>query len=150
MATMAYAGGKARATERVMQRRIPLALLVALAIGVVLNVVLFLIGQAAGPYKEPYVLSNGNELGLPAILTFTVGPTILGAIVYAILGAIGRIKRPITVFRIISLGIVLLSLLSPFTLPGASFGLIVMLELAHFVVAGAVVWSLTTLAGERG
>ena len=150
MATMAYASGKAGATERVVRRRIPLAVLAALALGLAANVVLYLIGRATGPFKEPIILSNGQELALLAVIAMTTFPTILAAIVYAIVGLIGRIKRPVTLFRIVSLGILLLSFLSPFSIAGASFGLILLLELMHVAVAAAVVWALTTLAGERG
>ncbi len=61
-------------------------------------------------------------------------------------GAIGRIRRPVTVFRVVSLVILVLSFASPFTIPGVGGGFIFFLELMHIAAAAAIVWSLTTLA----
>lgn len=149
MVTMARSGGDSGRLERVALRRVPLATGAALAIGVVANGVLFLIGRATGAIGENVTVPNGQVLGLAAVITMTVLPTLLGAIVYAILGAIGRIRRPVTVFRILALGLLLLSFWSPFSIAGASAGLIVFLELMHVAAAAAIVWSLTTLARER-
>ena len=149
MATMAYSSGSAGRIERVIVRRIPLATLVALVVGVAANAALFLIGRATGAIGENVTVPNGQVLGLAAVISMTVLPTLLGAIVYAIIGAIGRIRRPVTVFRILALGVLLLSFWSPFTIVGASAGLIVFLELMHIVAAAAIVWPLTTLAGRR-
>lgn len=149
MATMTYAGGSSGRVEQVIMRRVPLAALVALVSGVAANAALFLIGRATGAIGERVEVSNGQVLGLAAVISMTVLPTLLGTILYVILGAIGRIRRPVTVFRILALGVLLLSFLSPFTLAGASAGLILFLELMHIAAAAAIVWPLTTLAGRR-
>ena len=149
MATIAYAEAKSEKVERVIMRRVPLAALVALVSGVAANAALFLIGRATGAIGERVEISNGQVLGLVAVISMTALPTILGAIAYAILGAIGRIKHPVTLFRILALGVLILSFFSPFSIPGAGVGLIIFLELMHVAAAAAIVWPLTTMAGRR-
>jgi hypothetical protein len=115
-------------------------------IGTVANVILFVIGQGMGAIPEGYTLSNGQVFGAAAVISMTIMPSVLAGILYAVLGAVGRIRRPVTVFRLIALVVFILSLASPFTLPGAGAGFIFVLEVMHVAAAAAIVWSLTTLA----
>jgi hypothetical protein len=146
MATATIARENPRPIEEVALRRIPLATLIAAVVGTVANVVLLLLGQVTGAIGDNVTLPNGQVFGAGAVIAMTILPTILAAILYAILGAIGRIRRPLTVFRIFALGVLLLSFLSPFTIPNIAGGFIVFLELMHITAAAAIVWSLTTLA----
>lgn len=146
MATTTFAQATARPIEEVAQRRIPLATLIAAVVSTVANVLLLLIGQATGAIGDNVTLSNGQVFGAAAVISMSIMPAIVAAIVYAILGAIGRIRRPITVFRILSLVILVLSFASPFTIPDVGVGFIFFLELMHVVSAVAIVGSLTTIA----
>jgi hypothetical protein len=146
MSTATIARENARPIEEVALRRIPLATLIAAVVGTVANVILFVIGRATGVIGDNVTLSNGQVFGAPAVISMTIMPTILAAILYAVLGAIGRIRRPVTVFRVISLVILVLSFASPFTIPGVGAGFVFFLELMHIAAAAAIVWSLTTLA----
>lgn len=146
MATATIARGNARPIEEVALRRIPFAVLVAAVVGTVANMVLFSLGRATGAIGEHVALPNGQTFGAAAVVTMTILPTVLAGIVYALLGAIGRIRRPITVFRVIALVVLVLSFASPFSIPGIGAGFIVLLELMHLAAAAAIVWSLTTLA----
>ena len=148
MATTALAATNSARAEEVLTRRIPLATLVALLAGAVANVALLQIGQAAGALSA-ITLPNGQVFGLGAVISVTAMGAVGGAVVYAIIGAIGRIRRPITVYRIVALGVYLLSLLTPFSIPDVGAGFIVFLELMHVATAAAIVWALTTLAGRR-
>ena len=146
MATAMLAPATARPVEEVALRRIPLAALIAAVVGTIANVILLVIGQATGTIGDNVALPNGQVFGAPAVISMTILPTILAAILYAILGAIGRIRRPVTLFRVVSLVILALSFASPFSIPGVGAGFIFFLELMHIAAAAAIVWSLTTLA----
>lgn len=146
MATATIARGNARPIEEVALRRIPFAVLVAAVVGTVANVILYSIGRATGAIGDNVTLPNGQIFGAGAVVTMTILPTVLAGVFYAIIGAIGRIRRPITVFRVVALVVFVLSLTSPFSISGVSAGFISFLLLMHVAAAGAIVWSLTTLA----
>jgi hypothetical protein len=146
MATVAIAGGNARPVEEVALRRIPFATLVAAVIGTVANMILFVLGRATGAIGDDVALANGQVFGAPAVISMTIMPTILAGILYAILGSIGRIRRPITVFRVVALFVLVLSFASPFSIPGVGADFIIFLELMHVAAAVPIVWALTTLA----
>jgi uncharacterized membrane protein YhhN len=146
MATATIARGNARPIEEVALRRIPLATLVGAVIGTAANVIIFLLGRATGAIGDSVTLSNGQVFGAPAVITMTIMPAILAGIFFAILGAIGRIRRPVTVFRVVALVILVLSLASPFTIAGVGAGFIAFLVLMHLAAGASIVWSLTTLA----
>jgi hypothetical protein len=146
MASAALSRTNAQPIEAVALRRIPLAVLVAAAVGTVANVILLLIGQATGAIGDNVTLPNGQTFGAAAVILMTIGPTMAAGVFYAILGAIGRIRRPITVFRVVALVVLVFSFTSPFSIPGVSAGFIIFLELMHIAAAAAIVWSLTTLA----
>lgn len=148
MATTTMAATNSGRAEEVLTRRIPLATLIALLAGVVANVALLLIGRAAGVLSA-ITLPNGQVFGLGAVISVTAMGAAGGAVVYAIIGAIGRIRRPITLYRIVALGVFLLSILTPFSIPDLGAGFIAFLELMHVATAMAIVWALTTLAGRR-
>jgi uncharacterized membrane protein len=93
MATAAIARGNARPIEELALRRIPLATLSGAVIGTVANVVLFMIGRATGVIGDGVTLSNGQVFGAPAVITMTILPAILAGAFFAVLGAIGRIRR---------------------------------------------------------
>jgi hypothetical protein len=80
----------------------------------------------------------------PVVVSSIVGA--LGAtIVFAVVGRFAR--RPIRLFRIIAVVVLLLSFLNPLVvLPGASSQIILTLEFMHLVVAAISVALLTTLA----
>jgi hypothetical protein len=146
MVTSAIAQTSVQPVEQVALRRIPLATLVAAVAGTVANVVLLLLGQATGAIGDNVTLANGQVFGAAAVITMSILPAILAGVFYAILGAVGRIRRPITVFRVVSLVVLVLSFASPFSIPGVGAGFIIFLELMHVAAAAAIVWSLTTLA----
>ena len=128
-------------------RRVPLAALAAAAISVVGNSVLFLVGRATGAIGAEVALPNGQVFGLVPVISVTVTAAIGAAVVYAILGAVERlVRRPITVFRIIAVLLLLGSLVTPFGIAGAGTGMVILLNLMHVVTAAANVWALTTLA----
>lgn len=112
------------------------------AAGALGNVVLFLVAGAAGVSRAAEFVKGQPvvELALPQVAIASLVPGVAAALFAMVLNAIGR--SPARVFLGVSIAFGLLSLGGPLSLPGASLGLKVMLELMHVVsgvaIAGAI------------
>jgi hypothetical protein len=88
---------------------------------------------------------------MPRVCVFDVNETLLdlgATVVFAIVGWFAR--RPVRLFRVITIVVLLLSFLSPvLALPGAGLNIILRLEAMHVVVAAVSVALLTTLARKK-
>ena len=83
---------------------------------------------------------------IEAVVIFSFVPALLAAGFLALLGRFT--KRPLRTFTIVAAVVFVLSLYTPFSIPGAPFAMILALELMHLVVAVIVVAVLTKL-GRR-
>jgi hypothetical protein len=137
-------------TERVALGRLWWASLLAGLAATVANVVVYLIASAAGAIPQTVLIPTP---GGP--MPITVVPVILNSFVPAIvagafLALLNRFtRRPIRIFRIVSVVLLLLSFANPFTIPGAPIVMIVALNLMHVVAAAIIVGVLTTLPVRR-
>lgn len=121
----------------------PLAGLIA----AVLNAILFLIGSSTGAIPADFIIPNaGQPLTLVPVLVASFVPAIAGGLVLALLNRFT--KRPLRIFTIITLLILVLSFMSPLSIPGAPVGMIVILELMHVVVVGVVLIAFNRLANR--
>lgn len=80
------------------------------------------------------------------VLVASFVPAIAGGLVLALLNRFT--KRPLRIFTIITLLILVLSFMSPLSIPGAPVSMIVILELMHVVVVGVVLMAFNRL-GNR-
>ena len=90
----------------------------------------------------PVCVKLQKKLSLVAI-TSVVG-AIAAAIIFAVIGLFAR--RPVRLFRIVSVVALVLSFAMPLTIPGAPFAMVLSLEVMHVVAWAVIVWLLTTLA----
>ena len=120
---------------------------VAGAIAAVLNAVVYAVASALGAIPLDVEIPNtGGPLPLGAVVIFSFVPAILAAGLLAILGRF--VSRPIRVFTLVAVLVFLLSLSTPFSIPGAPFAMILALELMHLVAAVTIVVVLARL-GRR-
>ena len=113
----------------------------------VLNAVVYLVASALGAIPESVEIPNsGGPLPLGAVLVFSFLPALLAAGILALLGRSTR--RPFGIFTALAVGVFLLSLYTPFGIPGAPVAMIVALELMHLVAAVVIVGVLTRM-GRR-
>ena len=112
------------------------------------NVILFFVGKAAGALPEDVIIPNANA-------PLTVGPVIFGTILPAIVatllfGLLARFtKRPVPIFMVIAIILLVLSFYTPFSIPNAPTGMVVILELMHVVAAVAITYCLVTLTVRK-
>jgi hypothetical protein len=110
-------------------------------IGIVINVVLYYIGAALGWFPETVILPTGTPLQVTNVLLISVAGTIGAIVVYALLNRF--VNDPNRWFAIIVIVVLALMAFTPFSIPGAPMGMIVMLEIMHLVLGGALWYCLS-------
>lgn len=103
---------------------------------------LFALLDVVGAFPSTVTVPPANQ---PLTLSTAVGTAIVGAIGGCLVfAALTRVtESPIKQFRRIASGVLVLSFVTPFTIPGAPAAMIASLLFLHVVVAGVVVGSLT-------
>jgi hypothetical protein len=145
---MIAANPTANQTERIALGRLWWASLLAGLVAAAANVVIYLIASAAGAIPQTVLIPGMNlpVTAVPVILNSFV-PAILAGALLALLNRLAR--RPIRLFRIIAVVLLLLSFLNPFTIPGAPVAMILALNFMHIVAAAIIVGVLTTVPRKR-
>lgn len=132
--------------ERVDGRRLLWATPLAAVVAAALNALIFLIGRAGGTLTDDVGLTiNGQTqpLTLGPVIGSTIVPILVAGVLLALLGRFAR--RPIRVFTIVAAVVFVLSLATPFTLPGADLAYRATLLLMHVMAAAVAVGLLTRL-----
>jgi hypothetical protein len=125
--------------------RLPLAGLVATVGAAGANAVVYFIAAALGAFPQSVIVPNaGGPLTLALVIISSLIGAVAAIIVFAAIGWFAR--RPIRLFRIVAAITLILSFVSPFSIPDAPVGMILSLELMHIIAAAIIVWALTTLA----
>ncbi|MBA2690943.1 MAG: hypothetical protein H0U65_00405 [Rubrobacter sp.] len=147
------AGSEARNTRiadgGIAWRRLPLAALVAAAAASIANVLVLFAASGAGFItRDVLVPTAGGES--PITTGMVVASSVAGAVaataVFAGIGLFAR--RPMRIFRIVSVAALALSFAMPLTL-AAPVPMILSLEAMHIVAWAAVVGILTTLPRRK-
>lgn len=113
-----------------------------------LNAVVYLVASAVRAIPQGVEIPNtGGPLPLGAVVVFSFVPALLAAGLLALLGRFAR--RPLRVFTVVAVVVFVLSLYTPFSIPGAPVAMILTLELMHAVAALVIVGVLTRM-GRRG
>jgi hypothetical protein len=145
---MVAANTTANQTERIALGRLWWASLLAGLGAAAANVVVYLIASAAGAIPQTVLIPGMNMpvTAVPVILNSFV-PAILAGVLLALLNRFAR--RPVRLFRIIAVVLLLLSFANPFTIPGAPIAMILALNVMHVVAAAIIVGVLTTVPLRR-
>ena len=129
------------------QKLLSLAPLAGL-IAAVINAVLFYIGIATGAIPDTVIIPNaGQPLTIVPVLVASFAPAIVGGLVLALLNRFT--KQPFRIFTVIAVIVLALSFFSPFSIPGAPIGMIVILELMHVVVVAVVLITFNRLTNRQ-
>jgi hypothetical protein len=118
--------------------------LVAAAAAAAVNAVIYFIASALGAFPPTLMTPAGQPLTVVPVIFSSVVGVIGGSIVYAILGRF--LKRPVAIFRIVALVVLVLSFAQPLIIAGASALDIVVLEIMHVVAGAFAIGLLTTMA----
>jgi hypothetical protein len=103
---------------------------------------LFVVLDVVGAFPSTVTVSpNGQPLTLSTAIGAAIVGSIGGCLVFAVLTRVTT--SPIKQFRRIASGVLVLSFVTPFTIPGAPVAMVVSLLFLHVVVAAVVVGVLT-------
>ena len=117
---------------------------VAAAVG---NAVVYFVASALGAMPQDFVVQGSGPITLaPVVLSSLIGAA-GAAVIFAVVVLLSR--RPIWTFRIVAVVALVLSFVTPLTIPGAPLSLILTLELMHVVAAVIITGVLTTLARAK-
>ncbi len=133
--------------EGIAWKRLPLAVLLAAATAAVANSLIYFAASALGFIPESVLIPTaGGESPLTVgmvVITSVIG-AVGAAIVFAGIGMFAR--RPVRLFRIVSIVVLVLSFATPLTIPGAPLAMILSMEVMHVAAWVVIVGLLTTLA----
>lgn len=127
-------------------RRLPLAVLLSAVTAVIANSLIYFTASAMGFIPESVVIPTaGGEspltVGIVAI-TSVIG-AVGAAVAFAVIGLFAR--RPIGLFRIVAVVVLVLSFVTPLTIPGAPLAMVLSMEVMHVVAWAVIVGLLTTM-----
>lgn len=144
MSTLSNAGKM----ERVATQHLWWVTIAAIVIGIVGNLILYFIGRAiTGGLLIAFPNADATPMPLLLVLAATAVPGIAAVLIYALLGRTGR---PITLFRIIALVVLLVSMAPLFQLPAAvTVANRIVLALMHVWTALVLAGMLTTFGRSR-
>ncbi len=133
--------------EAIAWRRLPFAVLLAAIAAAVANSLIYFAASALGFILESVLIPTaGGES--PLTVGMVVITSVIGAvgavIVFAVIGLFAR--RPVKLFRIVSIVVLVLSFATPLTIPSAPVSMVLSMEVMHVAAWAAIVGLLTTLA----
>jgi uncharacterized membrane protein YeaQ/YmgE (transglycosylase-associated protein family) len=105
---------------------------IAIVVTLVLNVVLYFIGDAVGWIPDD-LPERAEQFGLPAVIIYTVVPLLAGALLLSLL--VRWTSHPVIMFSLIAAVIFIASLFAPLSVAGASTSFRTLLVAMHIVVA---------------
>lgn len=114
--------------------------LIAIVAAAVVNGVLYFIGAALGWIPDTVLTPMGIPVTIVPVVASTVVALVVATIVYSILNRFTG--NPNRWFTIIAVIVLLLSAVSPLSLPGAPVMMIVVLEVMHLVAGLAAIYFL--------
>lgn len=135
-------------TPSIAWSRVAIAGGIALVASIVATALVYLVASSLGTFFQSYINPQlGRPIGLGEVISATSMGAIGATVVLALLNLFTR--RPVAIFRWIALVVLVLSFVTPFTLPGAPLGLILTLESMHVVAAAVITYVLITFSRAR-
>lgn len=113
--------------------------LTAAGVSVLINIFLFFIFQAAGVITDSVMVQPNQPLTLLPVIISSIIPTLIGASVFFLIEK--YTNNGFKIFSVVALGLVLLSLASPFmAVPGMPIAYGAVLDVMHLVVAFSLLY----------
>ena len=119
--------------------------LIAIVAATVINAVLYFVGAALGWMPETVLTPMGLPVTIVPVVASTVIALVVATIVYSILNRFTG--SPNRWFTIIAVVVLVVSAVSPLSLPGAPTMMIVVLEVMHLVAGIAAIYFLRQSQG---
>lgn len=123
--------------------------LMAAAVSATINVILFFIFKALGLITDDIFVQPYQPLTVIPVVFSSIFPTLIAAFVFFILEK--YIKNGLGIFTILSIGLMLLSLVTPFVgIPNVTIKYALALEPMHFVVALTLLYFISRSKKSNG
>ncbi|ADI14773.1 DUF6069 family protein [Truepera radiovictrix] len=127
------------ATARPKRRRLLRDTLVAAPLGAAANALLFYASAAFGAFPQSVLVPRANApFSVVPVIVFTLIGVLGAALMFCLV--LWATPRPKRVFWTVAALVFTLMFFTPFSIPGAPVGMIVVLELMHVVAAAAALW----------
>lgn len=113
--------------------------LIAALLGALANALLYYVSAALGAFPQSVLVPRANApFSVFPVVSLTI-VAVFGAAFMFYLVALA-VPRPKRIFWVVAALVFVLMFFTPFSLPGAPVGMIVVLELMHVVAAAAALW----------
>lgn len=135
--------------EKIAYGKLPWVTLLAALAAAVVNVLIYFAASGLGTIPGSILIptpTGEHPLTVALVAVSSVVGAIGAAIVLAIIGLFA--PRPIRLFRIVAIIVLVLSFAMPLTIPGAPVAMILSLEVMHVAAWVVIVGLLTTLARQ--
>lgn len=117
--------------------------LIAAVVAAVINGILYAVGAATGNMPQSIISPAGYPITLAPMLIMSIVPLLIGTLAYTILTRFVANPLANRIFVIVSILLLIAMAITPLQLPGAPLGMIIILEVAHLVAGGALIYGLT-------
>ncbi|RLT43573.1 MAG: hypothetical protein DWI57_04190 [Chloroflexi bacterium] len=115
---------------------------IAAGIAIVVNALLYFIGAALGAFPADALTPMGVPVDVTAILGISVVATVAAIIGYFVLTRLLSVARAQQIFTIVAVLVLLGMATTPFGITNAPMMQIVLLEVMHLVMGGALIYFL--------
>ncbi|HEX2728423.1 MAG TPA: DUF6069 family protein [Rubrobacteraceae bacterium] len=145
--TEAVGNEKITGGDGIAWKRLPLAVLLAAVAAAVANALIYFAASALGLIPQSALIPTAvgeSPLTVGMVVIVSVIGAVGAAIVFAVIGLFAR--RPVRLFRVVAVVVLVLSFATPLTIPGAPLSMILSMEVMHVVAWAVIVGLLTTVA----
>ncbi len=133
---------------RIPLTKVLLGTVAAIVAAIVVNVIVFFIADVAGAFPDDFRFEapGGGEttMGLGNVMFSTISYLVIGGVVFAIISRLS--SRPVRTFLIVAAVALILSFITPFTIPDAPGGMVAALLVMHVLTAVVAVWVMLRVA----
>jgi len=117
--------------------------IIAAVVAAALNAILYQVGAATGNMPADFITPLGYPITLAPMVIMSIVPLLLGTLAYTILTRF--VKNPLAnrIFVGVSIVLLILFAFSPLQLVNPPSGMVIILEVAHLIAGGALIYALT-------
>lgn len=117
--------------------------IIAAVVAAVLNAILYQVGVATGNMPTDFITPVGYPLTIAPMVIMSIVPLLVGTLAYTILTRF--VKNPLANRIFVGVAILLLILFafSPLQLVNPPLSMVIILEIAHVIAGGALIYALT-------
>lgn len=116
--------------------------IIAAVVAAALNAILYQVGAATGNMPADFITPAGYPITIVPMVIMSIVPLLVGTLAYTILTRF--VKNPLAnrIFVGVSIVLLILFAFTPLQLVNPPLGMIIILEIAHVIAGGALIYAL--------